>query len=331
MNTNSVLEVLRKNPLVTAGAAACAGVGIYFLRKYIAGGVNTHRPDLTGKLAVITGGNTGIGYETAKALALLKAEVIVTVKSDDKGVEAVKKLRRETGNYRIDYILLDLASFNSIHNFVNEFRKRGQNIDFLINNAGVFQLIAPRKLTEDGFELQFGVNHLGHFLLTNLLLKDNLIADGARVVVLSSGAHYDGKINFDDLNGAQKFSGFESYSQSKLANVLFARELDRRLKEQGKNITAVSCHPGIVVTNMFVGHHIPWYSSLLVSPIAYPLSKSVKQGAQTSLYCALALDVTNHGGEYFSDCKVKKPSDAALDGNLAKKLWEVSEQLTKLV
>jgi retinol dehydrogenase-12 len=251
----------------------------------------------------------------------------VTARTDEKGRKAVENLRRETGNYRIDYILLELSSFNSIQNFVQEFKKRGQHINFLINNAGV--LAPPYTITEEGFELQFGVNYMGHFLLTNLLLRENLLADRSRIVCLSSHAHYSSKINFEDLNWTKKYSGYYAYAQSKLANILFARELDRRLKEQGKNITAVSCHPGMVITEM--GRHIPWYFTALLFPFTYPISKTAPQGAQTTMYCALAPEVEQLGGAYFADCKHHdKPSPDAQDDNLAKKLWEVSENLAKL-
>jgi NAD(P)-dependent dehydrogenase (short-subunit alcohol dehydrogenase family) len=309
-----------------ATASLIGGSLLYALRKYCAGGVNKHRPDLTGKVALITGANTGIGIETAKYLAKLNADVYFTVRDHTKGEETTARIKAENGSGHVDYFLLELTSLKSVRSFVGEYKKRtnGKKIDFLIENAGV--MIPPYTKTEEGFELQFGVNHLAHFLLTDLLLKDNLINEPGRIVVVASKAHsYVKRIQFDDLNWEKGYSRVKAYGQSKMANILFAKELNRRLKEQGKNIVAVSLHPGMIMTDL--NRHIP---ALVRYPL-YELNrlffKTAYQGAQTTLHCALAPEVVQQGGEYFSDCAVVKPGPGARDYHDARRLWEISEKL----
>ena len=316
-----------------ATTAAIAAPLLYLSKKYFEGGVNKHRTDLTGKVVLVTGANAGIGLETAKYLAQLNATVYVTVRDDAKGKETVAKIKDASRNNAVDYFCVELSSLKSVRSFVSEYKKRTNNkkIDIFIQNAGV--MAPPLQRTEDGFELQFGVNHLAHFLMTNLLLKDNLINEnGGRVVVLSSMAHsYAPKgIQFEDPNFEKlPYNRWHAYGQSKLANIMFAKELNKRMKEQGKKIVAVALHPGIVMTEL--QRHIgpAWIVKPLFRLQSFFL-KTPYQGAQTSLHCALSPDIVNQGGEYFSDCAIKKPLAVAEDSTQAAKLWDLSEKLVGL-
>jgi NAD(P)-dependent dehydrogenase (short-subunit alcohol dehydrogenase family) len=195
-------------------------------------------------IVLITGGNSGMGRATAIELAKEGAYVVILCRNKERGEEALKEIKRESKNHRVDLMLCDLGELNSIRNFAKEFKEKYNRLDILINNAGV--ILPKRHETKDGFELQFGVNHLGHFLLTNLLL-DLLIASApSRIVNVASGAHKVGKIYFEDINLRNNFNLIRAYSQAKLANVLFTYELSDRLK--GTGVTANCLHPGAVAT-----------------------------------------------------------------------------------
>jgi NAD(P)-dependent dehydrogenase (short-subunit alcohol dehydrogenase family) len=314
-----------------ASVAALAVPVLFRIRKWFAGGINVHKPDLTGKVVLLTGANTGIGLETAKYLAQLNATIYITVRDDKKGLETIRVIKEASKNDKVDYFVMELSSLKSVRNFVEEYKKRTNNkkIDILIENAGV--MMTPYTKTEDGFELQFGVNHLAHFLMTNLLLKENLINEnGGRIVVVASRAHrFVKRIRFEDLNWEKDYNKKAAYGQSKLANIYFAKELDKRLKSQGKNIVAVSLHPGVVTTDL--GRHLaPPIVFTMTYPIRAFLMKTSFQGAQTTLHCALAPEVANQGGDYFSDCQVTEPWPQALDAEQAEKLWDISEKLVGL-
>ena len=204
-------------------------------------------PDLSGKTAVVTGANSGIGLETAKALAGKGALVILPVRSEEKGKQASDEITGEFPNAKIEIIELDLSSLASIKNFANACAEKHDDLDILINNAGI--MIPPYGKTEDGFELQFGTNHLGHFALTGLLLPMLLKSDSARIVTVSSVAHRAGNINFDDLTWEQRgYNASKAYGDSKIANLYFTSELARVLK--GTQVTVAAAHPGWTRTNL---------------------------------------------------------------------------------
>eukprot|EP01122_Echinamoeba_exundans_P002749 TRINITY_DN12730_c0_g1_i1.p1 TRINITY_DN12730_c0_g1~~TRINITY_DN12730_c0_g1_i1.p1 ORF type:complete len:300 (+),score=46.22 TRINITY_DN12730_c0_g1_i1:263-1162(+) len=284
---------------------------------------NWEASDLTGKRAIVTGSNTGIGLETAKELARLGAEVIVACRDDAKGNAAAGIINQYCGNDRATFMRLDLADLKSVRKFVKRCSKRRLSVDYLINNAGV--MVPPYTLTAQGFELQFGVNHLAHFLLTNLLLEAGLINDGGRIVNLSSSvARLFGKIIWDDLQWTKSYSPWNAYGQSKLCNVLFTMELHNRLNGLGKNITAYSVDPGAVRTDL--QRHPNWLTYLF-EPFRRLLFKTPLQGAQTSLYCALEPQLESEAGKFFADSAVVKKVPSTFNSDDAAKLWLISEQL----
>ena len=232
------------------------GAMVYLTRNYFGGGVCNSTNKLTGKTAIITGANTGIGLETAIDFAKRGSRVILACRSVERGQAAVEKVKRRANSEDIVFVQLDLASLQSVRDFSTKILEEEAHIDLLINNAGV--MIPPYTLTKDGFELQFGVNHLGHFLLTNLLLERIKESPSARIVNVSSSAHQRGKINFDDLKSEHSYNAFGAYSQSKVANVLFTRQLAKRL--EGTSVTTYSLHPGVISTEL--GRHV---NEILVS------------------------------------------------------------------
>ncbi|KAH8396957.1 hypothetical protein KR215_006814 [Drosophila sulfurigaster] len=302
-------------------------LGIYFLRKYTQGGQFTKKTDETGKVVIVTGSNTGIGKETVLELARRGATVYMACRDKKKTEQARLEIIRETNNQNVFFRELDLSSLESVRNFVTGFKAEQNRLDILINNAGVMR--CPRSLTKDGFELQLGVNHMGHFLLTNSLLDLLKKSSPSRVVIVSSRAHTRGTINVDDLNSEKSYDEKSAYNQSKLANVLYTRELARRL--EGTGVTVNCLHPGQVNTE--ISRHMPFFQTFfgrfLVSPLVWMIFKTPKNGAQTTLYAALDPDLNGVTGLYFSDCKPKEVSAAAKDANSAKRLWEESEKWTK--
>ena len=310
-------------PLSTV--AAFAG-GIFLLKNYFAGGACKWKTKLDGKTVIVTGSNTGIGRETALDLASRGARVILACRNIPKAQEAAKEIQNKTGNNKVIVKELDLASLKSVRNFAHEINQSEERLDILINNAGIMR--CPHWKTEDGFEMQLGVNHLGHFLLTNLLLDMLQRSQPSRIINVSSLAHTRGKIRFDDLQSEQEYSPGPAYARSKLANVLFTRELSKRLDNTDVTVTAV--HPGVVKTEL--SRHLSFTKSYLASfslaPIIWLVFKTPWQGAQTTIHCAVADDVES--GLYYSDCKPKEPAEQAKDDGAAKKLWEVSADLVEL-
>ena len=221
--------------------------GIYFFKKWIAGGVCRSQARLDGKTVIITGANTGIGLETAVDLAKRNGRVILACRSVERGEKAAVEVRKRSGNDNVVFRQLDLASLDSVRKFSDKILEEEPRIDILINNAGVMAF-PERTLTQDGFEMQFAVNHLGHFLLTNLLLDRIKEAPSARIVILSSSAHQRGKIDFDNLNSERSYSPMTVYGTSKLANILFSRSLMKRL--EGTRVTANALHPGVIMTEL---------------------------------------------------------------------------------
>ena len=235
---------------VAIGVVVAVPLAIYACRRYFGGGVCHSKAKLNGKTVIITGANTGIGLETAVDMAGRGARVILACRNKEKGEAAVAEVKRRSNSEDAIFVSLDLASLDSVREFAAKVLDEEPHIDILINNAGV--MACPYTKTADGFELQFGVNHLAHFLLTNLLLDRLKEAPSARIVTVSSIGHAAGKINFDDLQFEKSYNKWVAYFQSKLANVLFARSLAKRL--QGTNVTAYSLHPGAVRTEL--GRHV---------------------------------------------------------------------------
>jgi len=293
-------------------------------------------PDLSGKTIIVTGGNSGIGYEAADQLAAHGAHVVLACRDVQKAQTAAETIRSRHLAAAIEIMELDLASLASVRAFAEAFRGRHQRLDTLCNNAGVMAL--PYRKTADGFEMQFGTNHLGHFALTGLLLDRLLAANAARVVNVSSGAHRAGKIRFDDLQWERGYRKWLAYGQSKLANLLFTYELQRRLRSAGASIISVAAHPGYAATNLqFVGPRMAG-SSVMESLSAWGnrvFAQSSAMGALPTLYAATAPDV--QGGDYIGPDGMgemrghpkKVTSNArSRDAEVARRLWEVSERLT---
>jgi NAD(P)-dependent dehydrogenase (short-subunit alcohol dehydrogenase family) len=282
--------------------------------------------DLSGKTAIVTGANSGIGFETARALAARGATVIMANRNREKGGAAARRILEEQ-TAAIEAMTLDLADLTSIRDFVRDFTSRHAGLDILCNNAGVMAL-PERYETADGFEMQFGTNHLGHFALTGLLMDALEAAAGARVVTVSSTIHRRGKVDFDNLNAEQSYSRWAAYGLSKLANLLFTHELQRRLEETGKDMIAVAAHPGWTGTNLQA--HAGLFR--LLNPF---LSQKPEMGALPTLYAATAEDVS--GGDYYGPSGFMEvrgyprkvaSSPTSHDIDLAKGIWEVSEKLT---
>lgn len=284
---------------------------------------------MAGKTVIITGGNTGIGKATALHLARKGARVILACRNRDKAEAAIAEIQQETGSTDVLYMQLDLASLKSVRCFAQTFLKTESRLDLLINNAG---LVADGR-TEDGFGIEFGVNHLGHFLLTCLLLERLKEAGRGRVVTLSSIAHRWGHIDFEALAvnghlGTGRFSWqfFQAYCNSKLCNVLFTHELAKRLR--GTNVTCYSVHPGIVRTEL--SRHVSLWQKVFIEPVAQLLFLDPEAGAQTTLHCCLQEGLEPLSGRYFSCCAVQEVCARARDDAVARKLWEVSEKLCEL-
>ena len=282
--------------------------------------------DLSGQVAVITGGNSGIGKETAAALAGMGAHVIIAARNPAKAAAAVQELQQRAPDATVEHLPLDLASFASVRAFADTFDARFECLDVLVNNAG--GTLHKRTVTEDGHETQFQVNHLSHFLLTALLRERLEAAPAARVINVSSTGHTFARhgLDFDDLDCERhKYRGFLVYCQTKLANVLFTRELARRHDET--NVTANAVHPGYV-RSKFAREGDMGAVVGTVMILGRPFAISSAAGARTSVYLASSHDVDGITGQYFYKCRVAKPSDAALDDAAAARLWEVSAELT---
>ena len=273
---------------------------------------------LQGKTAIVTGANSGMGMATVRALSDMGARVIMLCRSEKRGREALERLNSEKPR-DLDLILCDLGDFDSVRLFVSKVRESYSRIDILVNNAGFISL--DRQETKEGLERQFGINHIGHFLLTTSLL--DLMGKGSRIVVVASGAHKTGKIHFDDINLHRGFNVIKAYSQSKLANVLFTRELARRVKDKG--ITVNCCHPGAVATNIGIDRETGFGKT--VTGLLKPFFQTPEQGARTAVFLATDDSVADVSGEYFYKCKIAKSSKRSKDMELAKELFEFSSKL----
>ncbi|CAO2838794.1 unnamed protein product [Amaranthus hypochondriacus] len=285
-----------------------------------------------GLTAIVTGATSGIGAETARVLALRGVHVIMGVRNTTLARDMKQAIAKDIPSAKIDVMELDLSSMASVRKFALEFSSSGCPLNLLINNAGI--MATPFMLSKDNIELQFATNHLGHFLLTNILLermKKTALESKTegRIVNVSSRRHklsYPEGIRFAKINDPSGYNSLSAYGQSKLANVLHANELARRLKEEGVKVTVNSVHPGVVDTDIF-RHHSLFRG--LVDLVGQWIVKNVQQGAATTCYVALHPNVRGVSGKYFADCNTAKASTQSNDTDLARKLWELSSSLVK--
>ncbi|XVF13105.1 hypothetical protein REPUB_Repub08aG0179400 [Reevesia pubescens] len=287
--------------------------------------------DGTGLTAIVTGASSGIGLETTRVLALRGVHMVMAVRNVDSGRNVKETILKEIPRANIDVMELDLSSMASVRKFASEYQSSSLPLNLLINNAGV--MATPFMLSHDNIELQFATNHIGHFLLTNLLLetmkntahKSNI---EGRIVNVASEGHrfaYREGIRFDKINDESGYNSLFAYGQSKLANILHAKELAKRLKEDGVEITANSLHPGSIMTNL-LRHH--GFINSIGHMVGKYFLKSIPQGAATTCYVALHPQVKGVSGEYFLDSNIGQTSSKGKDANLAKRLWDFSLTLT---
>ncbi|GBP12925.1 Retinol dehydrogenase 14 [Eumeta japonica] len=291
---------------------------------------------LVGKTALITGCNTGIGKETVLDFYKRGARVIMACRNLDKAQEAktsIEEICKDKGDVgKIVLIKCDLSSLTSVRECAQQVLDSEPQINILVNNAGV--MMCPKSETQDGFEMQFGTNHLGHFLLTLLLLPRIKNSTPARIVTVSSKAHTRNNVKFDDVNYKNHpYNALEAYSRSKLANVLFSIELAKKLKEHNiQDVNTYSLHPGVIKTEL--GRHLNDTlfkgAQSMIGFMAGPFMKNPTQGAQTTIYCSVDEKCANETGLYYSDCEVRSPSQNALNDETAKMLWDMSAELVGL-
>jgi NAD(P)-dependent dehydrogenase (short-subunit alcohol dehydrogenase family) len=281
--------------------------------------------EMAGKVVVITGGNTGIGKEAAVALAGRGAEVVITSRNEERGRAAREEIAERSGNDSVDVMPLDLASFRSIRSFAADVLDRFDHLDVLVNNAGL--ILYRRAETQEGFEETFGVNHLGQFLLTDLLLERLRASAPARVVVVSSHAHKGARrgLDFDDLQSERKYKWMDAYNKSKLANIYFTKELARRL--DGTGVTVNALHPGFVRSEFGRGGDLGGIYGWGIKYLASPFAISSEKGALTSIYLASSPEVEGVSGGYFYKSRLTAPSTVAQDDEAASRLWDASEKL----
>lgn len=291
-------------------------------------------PEQNGRIAIVTGANTGLGFEITSAFATKGIKTIMACRNLKKAEEAKQKLLREIPNAQLVIIQIDLSSLKSVRTFAEKYLSKYDKLDLLINNAGV--MMPAYEKTEEGFELQMAANYFGHFFLTGLLIDVLTNTKNSRVISLSSIAHRNAEIDFDDLQSEKNYSMFGAYGQSKLACLLYAKELDRRLKNNTKgNTISIAAHPG--ASNTELSRHLPKWLSIVLSPILLLVSHSAKNGAKPIIMAALSEGV--EGGDYFGPTDFKEmkgePGIAevkpqAENKEVADRLWRVSESLTDI-
>lgn len=289
-------------------------------------------PSQKGRVAIVTGANVGLGYSTTLELAKNGAKVVLACRNKDKAEAAITSLKKEVPDADLSHLPLDLSDLSSVRSFAETFLEQFDRLDLLINNAGV--MVPPYQKTVDGFELQMGANYFGHFLLTSRLLPLLEKTGNARIVNLSSIAHRNGKIHFDDMHFEKRYSKKEAYGQSKLAMLMFTYELNKHLKAHGYSTLAVAAHPGVANTSL--SRYLPKPLIVLLSPLAGLLLSTPEEGALPQLYAALGEDI--HSGDYigpdgFNEMRGKhpvkvQPRPHALDADVSKRLWDVSLELT---
>lgn len=280
---------------------------------------------MQGRVCLITGASNGIGKAAAIGLARMGASLVLLCRDRDRGETAMAEISRRSGNGDTDLLVADLASLRQVREAANAFLDSGRPLHVLMNNAGAIHM--ERSVTEDGVETTFAVNHLGHFLLTTLLMGRLRESGPARIVNLSSEAHRigygDGRIAFDDLMGERRYGGWKAYGQSKLANILFTRELARRLNPT--EVTANAMHPGVVASQFGLNNRTGWMPWL--QTLYRPFARGNEKGADTAVWLAAAPEIEGVTGEYFKDRKVRTPAPQALDDQDAARLWQVSVKL----
>jgi NAD(P)-dependent dehydrogenase (short-subunit alcohol dehydrogenase family) len=275
-------------------------------------------------VAVVTGANSGMGKAISTELARTGAVVVMLCRSKERGEAALKEVKELSGSSNVELMTCDLGSIKSIENFCMEFKKKYNRLNVLVNNAGV--ILPGWHQTAEGYELQFGVNHLGHFLLTNRLLELLITSAPSRIVNVASGAHKIGKIHFDDVNLKKNYTLWRAYAQSKLANILFTYELAERLK--GTEVTANCLHPGAVATSMGVNRDTGF--GTFITGMLKPFFQTAEQGAETTIYLATSKEVEGITGKYFYRKRPITSSKVSYDKVVSKRLWELSEEMTGL-
>src|SRR6201996_1854003 len=291
-------------------------------------------PSQQGRLAIVTGANSGIGYQAAKYLARAGAMVILACRNAEKGEAALALIVAGQPLAKVEMRILDVADLDSVRRFAADFLSEDRPLDLLINNAGVMA-IPERRTTPQGFEMQFGTNHLGHFALTGLLLPALLRQPNSRAVTVASIAHKGGKLNFDDLNAERRYDPRRAYQQSKLANVVFGLELDRRLRARAASTMSVIAHPGVAVTNIVSNGMGTGLKARIANVVVSLFAQSDDRGSWPLVYAATSPEARG-GGYYGPDgiAEIKgmpvevKPKPHALDPAAGKRLWEISEKLT---
>ncbi|KAF1371942.1 hypothetical protein PFLUV_G00275900 [Perca fluviatilis] len=287
-------------------------------------------PKQNGRVAIVTGGTRGIGFETAKHLAKLGMHVVIAGNEREEGAAAIPRIQEEDCKGKVEFAFVDLTSLKSVRQFAQTFQNRGLPLHVLVNNAGTMML--PERWTEDGFEFHFALNYLGHFLLTNLLL-DTLKRSGrqgrcSRVVNMSSATHYAGVVHMDDLNSSNCYSSLGAYAQSKLALVLFTYYLQEQLAAGGFPVTASAVDPGMVNTPLY--DNLWSIAQALKKPVAKILFRTPAQGASISVYAAAASEMEGVGGCYLYNGHRKQSSDTSYDSELQAELWKKSCELVGL-
>ena len=271
---------------------------------------NNHH--LSNKTILITGATDGIGKETARQLAMMDARVIIHGRNLEKAERVREEIIVAASNEKVEIMIADFSSLNQVRSLADQVLSTHEHLDVLINNAGVYT--TKKAITPDGYEMTFAVNHLAHFLLTNLLHDRIKASAPARIITVSSSAHFDARFDIENLNAEKKFHGWGAYCISKLANLLFTFALARRLEKSG--VTANSLHPGFINTNI-LGRDVPG-------------RKPVAEGAETPVYLASSNEVKDVSGQYFSQKQITPPSELSRDVALQEELWEISKQMTDL-
>ncbi|XP_014661375.1 PREDICTED: retinol dehydrogenase 14-like [Priapulus caudatus] len=308
------------------GVGVAVALSLWLIRQYRNYTITIYLSSVTmeGKTVIITGANSGIGKATATELAARGARVIMAVRDLESGRQAIADIRERTAAGELLLKRLDLASLACVRAFCADVLATEPRIDVLVNNAGVYG--GPATTTEDGFEYNLAVNHLGHFLLTRLLTERLVESAPSRVIVVTSSLYRKGIVDFDNLNMVGAYNPAKAYKNSKLMNSLFGRELHRRTCERG--VSTYLVHPGIVWSGLARRVNTPRIIRLLFRPLGLALLKTPFQGCQTSVFCAVDKSIEGVSGKYYGNCREEPLDSKALDSDVTKRLWEVSEKLT---